>query len=84
MASEGRLGPCFQEELKLLRLENAFYRSCLEVRQSGTELQEVRSFLLRELWALEIDKRRMLDCEAEKKIAELQVCGCGTCFVGVL
>lgn len=61
------------DQLRLLRAENAFYRTSAAVRQSGLELQQVRGFLLQELLAIEVEKRGRLDREASEAITKLQV-----------
>ena len=62
-----------EHRLNLLRLENAFYRSCAAVRLSGKELAEVQVFLMQELLAIEGDKRRTSDRAASERIRELEV-----------
>ena len=52
-----------EKRMKLLRLENDFYRVCALVRQSGVELREIRGFLLKELWRLELERRQLLEDE---------------------
>ena len=63
----------YMDQLRLLRAENAFYRACAAVRQSGVELQQVRGYLLQELLAIEVEKRGRLDRETSETIKELQV-----------
>ncbi len=62
--------------VRLLQLENAFYRSCIAVRLSGVELAEIRSFLLRELLAMATRRSKIAGRErgeAEERIKRLQV-----------
>lgn len=62
-----------QDKLKLLRLENEFYRSCNVIRQNGVELQQLRAFLVKELLDLEVRKREKMDKQLNRRIEELQV-----------
>lgn len=58
-------------------LSSAFYRSCLAVRQSGEELSEVKSYLLKELLSIAITRSvraNRQQQEAEETVRTLQVC----------
>lgn len=68
-----RLALAEQDKLKLLRLENEFYRSCNVIRQNGVELNKLRNCLVQELLDLEVRKRLKNDEELNKRIEELQV-----------
>lgn len=63
-----------QDRLKLLGLENEFYRSCNVIRQNGVELQRLRTCLVQEMLDLEVRKRVQMDLKLSKRIEELQVC----------
>ena len=63
-----------QDRLKLLGLENEFYRSCNVIRQNGVELQRLRTCLVQEMLDLEVRKRVQMDQKLTKRIEELQVC----------
>jgi hypothetical protein len=63
-----------QDRLKLLGLENEFYRSCNVIRQNGVELQRLRTCLVQEMLDLEVRKRVQMDHKLSKRIEELQVC----------
>lgn len=62
-----------QDRLKLLGLENEFYRSCNVIRQNGVELQRLRTCLVQEMLDLEVRKRVEMDQKLSKRIEELQV-----------
>lgn len=62
-----------QDRLKLLGLENEFYRSCNVIRQNGVELQRLRTCLVQEMLDLEVRKRLQMDQKLTKRIEELQV-----------
>lgn len=63
-----------EAEVKLLRLEAEFYRTCNAVRQNGVELHQVKCYLLKEQLDLEIKKRKRFEERAIGTIYELQVC----------
>ena len=73
MEARSSLESTNEDWLKLLKLENEFYRTCLAVKQSGAEIQQIRSFLLQELLEIEVQKRNRLDRETTEAITELQV-----------
>ena len=62
-----------QDRVKLLSLENEFYRSCNVIRQNGVELQRLRTCLVQEMLDLEVRKRVKMDKKLTKRIEELQV-----------
>ena len=59
-----------EQTIKLLKLENEFYRSCVRVRECGAKLREIRGFLLREL--LSVESERCADLETELRRATEQ------------
>lgn len=73
-----------ENRMKLLRLENDFYRACVLVRQSGVELREIRGFLLKELWRLELERRKLLEADLLQNKDPVKVRGrcvaCGGCM----
>ena len=76
MATQGRMsGSCTQQqdETKLLRLENEFYRTCLLVYHSGTELKAIRMRIAQELLDIEAQHRREMESSFSEKIVELEV-----------
>ena len=62
-----------QDKVKLLGLENEFYRSCNVIRQNGVELQRLRACLVQEMHDLEVRKRVKMEHKLTKQIEELQV-----------
>ena len=72
------LRPPPEDRIKLLRLESAFLRSCLCVRDRGSELQLLRAHLLQELFDLEVEKRKSVNKDSSEQIKKLQV---GVCCV---
>ncbi len=58
------------KELKLSRLECAFYKACSAVWTEGVELREIRNSLVRELRQLEVKEKSDLIRVTE----DLQVC----------
>lgn len=65
-----------QDDLKLLRLENEFYRTCLLVYQSGVELKAIRTRIAQELLDIEAQHRREMENSFSEKIVELEVSLC--------
>ena len=65
-----------QDDLKLLRLENEFYRTCLLVYQSGVELKAIRTRIAQELLDIEAQHRREMESSFSEKIVELEVSLC--------
>ncbi|KAL5481936.1 hypothetical protein EMCRGX_G022212 [Ephydatia muelleri] len=61
-----------QDDLKLLRLENEFYRTCLLVYQSGVELKAIRTRIAQELLDIEAQHRREMENSFSEKIVELE------------
>ena len=62
-----------EAEVRLLKYEAEFYRTCNIVRQNGVELHQLKSYLLKELLDLEIGKRKKIHERAVDAISELQV-----------
>lgn len=74
-----------EDEIKLLKLEAEFYRSCNAVRQNGYELQQLKNYLVTELLELQKTKEKKIReyaSYAQKTIGDLQVrIIWGLCFV---
>ncbi len=65
-----------EDEIKLLKCEADFYRSCNAVRQNGYELQQLKNYLVNELLELQKNKGRKTReyaVYAQNIIGELQV-----------
>lgn len=62
-----------EAEVRLLKYEAEFYRTCNVVRQNGVELHQLKSYLLKELLDLEVGKRKKIHERAVDAINELQV-----------
>ncbi len=65
-----------EDEIKLLKCEADFYRSCNAVRQNGYELQQLKNYLVNELLELQKNrgrKTREYAVYAQNTIEELQV-----------
>ena len=70
------VGERLVKELKLARLETAFWESCQAVRTSSVSLRRIHAFLMGELLEVEADKRRTLSRrvdDMEVDLAEMKV-----------
>lgn len=78
MATQGRRteNTQLQDEIKLLRLENEFYRTRSLVCQSGIELKAIRARIDQELYDIEAQHRKNMISSFSEKIVELEVSLC--------
>ena len=77
-----------EKDLKLARLETAFWESCQGVRTSSVALRRIHAFLMGELLEVEADKRRALsrrvnDMEVDLAEMKVRVCWLALCVYHV-